>query len=115
MATQGKPIAWLHGEIKTPPMSKEARIQGGWLLRRVQTGEKLSMPESRPMPRLGPRCHELRFSDGQRQIEWRLVYYVGNGAIAVLEVFAKRSRETPEDVVATCRRRLADFILRDTP
>jgi hypothetical protein len=45
-----KPLAWLAGEIKTPPLSSEARQDAGVLLRRLQRGELLSMPESRPMP-----------------------------------------------------------------
>jgi hypothetical protein len=28
-----KPLAWLHGEVKTPPFSKEARFEAGFLLR----------------------------------------------------------------------------------
>jgi hypothetical protein len=38
-------------------------VEGGMLLRRLQRGETLSMPESRPMPTIGPRCHELRVDD----------------------------------------------------
>jgi len=30
-------------------------------------------------------------------------------AIVVLDVFAKKSRKTPEDVVTSCRRRLREF------
>jgi hypothetical protein len=59
-----KPLAWLHGEIKTPPLSTEARVQTGLLLRRLQRGERLEMPHSRPMPIVGSRCHELRIQDG---------------------------------------------------
>ena len=58
-----KPLIWLHGEIKTPPLSVSARIEAGVLLRRLQRGEGLSLPESRPMPTIGPRCHELRIGD----------------------------------------------------
>jgi hypothetical protein len=42
----GKPLVWLHGEVKTPPLSTEARIEFGVLLRRLQNGERLSLPES---------------------------------------------------------------------
>jgi len=69
-----KPLAWLRGEIKTPPFSASARIEAGYLLRRVQQGEKLSLPQSRPMPAIGPRCHELRVRD--RDHTWRIVYRV---------------------------------------
>ena len=64
-----RPLAWLHGEVKTPPLSAEARVEVGVLLRRLQSGERLAMPHSRPMPMLGPRCHELRIPDGARS--WR--------------------------------------------
>ena len=41
---------------------QDARRQAGWLVRRLQNGEALSMPKSRPMPGIGPRCHELRIA-----------------------------------------------------
>jgi phage-related protein len=82
-----KRIAWLHGEIKTPPFSKEARVEAGTLLRRLQEGESLGMPHSRPMPRIGKNCHELRVRDkGQN---WRIVYRIDADAIVIAEVFAK--------------------------
>ncbi|WP_199330509.1 hypothetical protein [Microcoleus sp. FACHB-68] len=55
-----KPLVWLHGEVKTPPFSQEARIETGVLLRRLQQGENLGLPHSRPMPSIGAHCHELR-------------------------------------------------------
>lgn len=79
------------------------------LLRRLQRGEILAMPESRPMPAVGPRCHELRIDDVEQKKEWRVMYYVGRHAIAILEVFQKTTRATPRDVITACRRRLADF------
>lgn len=48
-----KPLIWLHGEIKTPPFSQEARLEAGFLLRQLQKGELLSLPHSRPMPSIG--------------------------------------------------------------
>jgi phage-related protein len=96
-------------------MSRDARVEGGWLLRRVQAGEKLSMPESRPLPAIDPRCHELRINDLEKKLEWRLVYYVGYLAVAVLDIFVKKTRTTPVDVIEKCRRRLADFKRRDVP
>src|SRR5687768_2345670 len=40
MAPGDKPLVWLHGEIKTPPFSPEARLEAGVLLRKLQQGEK---------------------------------------------------------------------------
>jgi len=53
-----KPLRWFAGEIKTPPFSTPARIEAGVLLRRLQRGERLGMPASRPLPEVGLRCHE---------------------------------------------------------
>jgi hypothetical protein len=58
-----KPLVWLHGEIKTPPFSPTARLEAGYLLRQLQMGKLLAMPQSRPMPIIGVRCHELRIQD----------------------------------------------------
>jgi len=70
MDEEDKPLVWLQGEIKTPPFSVEARIEAGTLLRRLQSGESIGLPHSRPMPSIGRRCHELRIPDqGATQTE----------------------------------------------
>ena len=53
MYSRDKDLVWFKGEVKTPPFSSEARIEAGFLLRRLQQGESLSMPQSRPMPNIG--------------------------------------------------------------
>ena len=103
----GKPLVWIHGEIHTPPFSAEARIEAGVLLRRLQRGERLSLPHSRPMPVLGPRCHELRVVD--RDATWRIMYRADEDAVVILEVFSKKTRATPTAVIESCRRRLAEY------
>jgi phage-related protein len=103
----GKPLVWLHGEIKTPPMSTFVRLQAGYLLRRLQRGEILSMPESRPMPCIGPRCHELRIGAGG--VAWRIFYRLDPDAIVILDVLKKKTPATPQAVIETCKRRLADY------
>jgi len=60
---ESRPLVWLHGEVRTPPLSPSARLETGVLLRRLQRGESLGLPHSRPLPSLGPRCHELRILD----------------------------------------------------
>jgi hypothetical protein len=72
MSPRDKPLAWLHGEVKTPPFSTAARLEAGHLLRLLQRGHLLSLPHSRPMPVIGPRCHELRVPDGR--LTWRTIY-----------------------------------------
>ncbi len=107
MSTFEKPIVWLHGEIKTPPLSTSARLEAGFYLRRLQRGELLSMPRSRPMASVGVRCHELRIDDGS--LTWRVIYRLDPDAILILEVFAKKMRQTPQAVIQVCRRRLRDY------
>lgn len=102
-----KPLAWLHGEVKTPPLSAAARIDAGFLLRRLQRGDLLSMPHSRPMPAIGPRCHELRIVD--TEATWRIVYRVDADAIVIAEVFAKKTQQTPKQVLDVSRRRLKEY------
>lgn len=73
-----KPILWLKGEVKTPPFSQAARLEAGLLLRRLQRGEVLGLPQSRPMPEIGTHCHELRIPD--REHLWRIAYQVADDA-----------------------------------
>ena len=104
MDAKYKPLAWLHGEVKTPPFSQAARVEAGFLLRKLQEGEALSLPHSRPMSSIGPRCHELRIND--RNATWRIMYRIDTDAIVILEVFKKTTARTPVPVIDTCKRRL---------
>ena len=102
-----KPLVWRHGEVKTPPFSPTARLEAGCLLRRLQKGEVLGLPHSRPMPVVGPRCHELRARDVGA--DWRIVYRADPDAIVILEVFSKNTGATPKAVIETCIRRLKEY------
>ena len=102
-----KPLVWLHGEIKTPPFSRAGRLEAGYLLRLLQKGQVLGMPQSRPMPALGPRCAELRVRDVGA--DWRIVYRVDTDAVVILEVFSKKTRATPKSVIEACIGRLKEY------
>lgn len=102
-----KPIVWLRGEVKTPPFSEEARIEAGYLLRRLQRGETLALPHSRPMPSIGSRCHELRINDEAET--FRIVYRTDPDAVLVLEVFGKKTPRTPRSVIEACKRRMREY------
>jgi len=104
MPRADKPLAWLHGEVKTPPFSAEARLEAGVLLRKLQRGERLDLPHSRPMPGIGPRCHELRIQDAD--VTWRIIYRVDPDAVIISEVFVKKTQATPRSVIESSRRRL---------
>ena len=103
MTDRDKPLVWLKGEVKTPPFSAAARLEAGLLLRRLQRGEKLGLPHPRPMPTIGRRVHELRIADVGST--WRLVYRIDPDAIVIGDVFAKKSAQTPQLVIAICQKR----------
>jgi phage-related protein len=102
-----KPLIWLHGEVKTPPFSREARIEAGVLLRHLQKGELISLPHSRPLQSIGSKCHELRVLD--RDNAWRIVYRIDSDAIVIVDVFSKKTRQTPPQVVERCKARLRQY------
>jgi phage-related protein len=107
MSPKDKPLVWMHGEVKTPPFSKLARLQAGFLLRLLQRGEKIAMPHSRTMPSIGRRCHELRVAD--EKVSWRIVYRIDEDAIVILEVFSKKTGKTPKSIIDICRTRLREY------
>ena len=82
-------------------------MEAGVLLRRPQNGEKMGMPQSRPMPNIGRRCHELRVRN--RSANWRMIYRVDIDAIVLLEVFAKKTGKTPAAVIRACKARLKRY------
>jgi hypothetical protein len=81
VTTSDKTLVVLSGEIKTPPLSKQARIEAGVLLRRLQRGETLS----------------------------RIVYRTDPREILVVEVFSKKTQQTPRQIIDTCIRRLREW------
>lgn len=102
-----KPLLWLADAVKTPPFSTDARLEAGFLLRRLQRGDLLSLPHSRPMPSIGRLCHELRIQDASET--WRIIYRIDNDAIVVVEIFSKKTQATPERIIKLCRQRLAAY------
>jgi phage-related protein len=107
VSPKDKPLLWLHGEVKTPPFSTEARLEAGVLLRRLQKGETFGMPHARPMPSIGRRCYELRIPD--KKDTWRIILRLDEDAVIILEVFSKKARATPKSVIDTCKRRIKRY------
>lgn len=102
-----KPLAWLAGEVKTPPFSLDARVRAGHWLRKLQKGEFVEMPHSRPMPSIGSNCHELRINDNSET--WRIIYRIDEDAIVIAEVFKKKTQQTPKQVIQTCKNRFKQY------
>jgi phage-related protein len=107
MTSNDKPLIWLSAVVKSPPFSKDARLEAGFLLRKLQKGQMLEMPHSRPMPVIGERCHELRVVDVDKT--WRIIYRIDSDAIVILDVFSKKTRTTPHPVIDRSRKRLREY------
>ena len=82
-------------------------MEAGYLLRLLQSGQALTMPQSRPMPVIGPRCHELRIQDEKET--WRIVYRVDTDAVVIAEIFSKKTQTTPASVIKNSQRRLRAY------
>jgi phage-related protein len=102
-----KPLAWLHGEIKTPPFTAEGRQEAGMLLRLLQQGEQLGMPQAEPVPDVGKRCGALRIRDADHS--WRIMYRMDPDVVLIIEVYPKKTRKIPDEVIARCRERLKRY------
>ncbi len=84
-------------------------MQAGFLLRQLQQGLRLNMPDSRPMPSIGPRCHELRIPDPETDKIWRVVYRLDVDAVLVAEIFAKKTQQTPQNIIDRCQSRFKHY------
>lgn len=102
-----KPLVWLHGEIKTPPFTLEGRQEAGMLLRLLQEGERLGMPHAEPLPDVGPRCGALRVRDAEQN--WRIMFRIDTDAVLILEIYSKKTRKIPDDVLERCKHRLKQY------
>mgnify|MGYP001819463319 FL=1 len=107
MDAHDKDVVWLYGKVRTPPFSSAARMEAGFLLRQLQRGVRLGMPQSRPMQTIDKRCHELRIID--QNVSWRIMYAIEPDAIIILEVFVKKTGRTPRRIIELCKKRLRDY------
>jgi len=69
----------------------------------------LSLPHSRPMPVFGPRCHELRIIDSSAQVTWRIIYRLDVDYVVIVDIFAKKTERTTDDVIWRCKARLKRY------
>lgn len=84
------PVVDLADLLKTPPLPTKVRRRAGYLLRKIQNGEVLTMPDSRPMPSIGSGVNELRLTD--QNTEWRVIYRIDPDALIAVDAFLKKTR-----------------------
>ena len=61
------------------------------------------------MPAIATNCHELRIVD--ENVTWRILYALTSDAVVILEVFNKKTRATPKQVLAVARRRWKQYLM----
>ena len=77
-------------------------------LARLDTGQTLALPLSRPMPSIGSGVHELRLKD--RSGAYRVFYVLlGAGVVYVLHAFHKQMQATPKHTLVVVRKRLKEL------
>jgi phage-related protein len=67
------------------------------------------MPDSRPMPIIGTRCHELRVNDQISKVTWRIFYRTDKDAILLIDIFSKKTQKTPQEFIERAKRRLRKY------
>jgi phage-related protein len=77
------------------------------LLRLLQQGEQLGMPQAEPLPDVGTRCGSLRVRDADHN--WRIMFRIDTDAVLILEVYSKKSRKIPSEVIERCQQRLKQY------
>ena len=88
---------------------KEIRIRLGRGLFRLQIGDQIGMPNSRPMPGVAAGVSELRVrgEDGA----YRAFYYTASArGVLVFHAFVKKSQRTPPLEIELARKRLKEIL-----
>jgi phage-related protein len=89
--------------------SKEARVRLGRGLFRLQMGEKITLPNSRPMPSVAVGVSELRVR-GEDGI-FRVFYYTSAPqGVLVFHAFVKKTQRTPPLEIELARKHLKELL-----
>jgi len=87
---------------------KNVRFRLGKGLFRLQRGELIGMPDSRPMPGVAAGVSELRV--GTADGSFRVFYYTASSrGILVFHAFVKKAQRTPPLEIELARKRLKEL------
>ncbi len=100
-----KPFVAYFEAVPAEAMSPQAKEETDALITRLQAGESLSLPQSRPMPSIGRRCHELRIQEEDGI--WRVFYRVDPDAIRAVHVLWKTTQKTPQSSIELSKKRFS--------
>ncbi|MBY0384951.1 type II toxin-antitoxin system RelE/ParE family toxin [bacterium] len=105
-----KVIIWNKSALETVrSFSLEVRKEIGALLRILQDGGRLGMPQSKPMKQIATSAFELRVKD--REGVYRVFYVLADkNRIFVPHAFTKKTQKTPSQEIETSKKRLRRLI-----
>ena len=87
----------------------EIRKEIGYHIFKLQMGEAIKIPHSRPMPSIGNGCHELRIK-GEDGI-FRVFYFMKlKNKIIVFHAFQKKTERTEKSDIEIARKNLKELI-----
>ena len=89
--------------------TEEIKKELGYLIFKLQIGEKLGMLYSKVMPSLGKSCHELRItgSDGI----YRAFYFLKiKGKVIIFHAFQKKAQKTPKKEIDLGKKNLKEML-----
>ena len=67
----------------------------------------MGMPQAEPLPDVGRRCGALRIRDAEHN--WRIMYRIDSDAVLVLDVYPKKTRKIPDEVIERCKKQLKQY------
>ena len=93
-------------ELKKFPIEIQGDVVD--IVSRINRGELLQMPLSRPMPSIGLKVHELRLKDKTGQ--FRFFYWIKVGdAIYFVHAFQKKTQELPRKEIDIVIKRVKEL------
>jgi phage-related protein len=60
-----------------------------------------------PLPDVGTGCGALRVRDAEHN--WRIVYRIDHDAVVILDVYPKKTRTIPDEVIRRCKDRMKRY------
>jgi len=105
-----KKVVWnKHSLSFVRGLSVELKKEIGFLLNKLQLGEILKEPNSKPMKFIHPKGFELRIKDSSNAI--RVIYVLFEKEIILIpHAFRKKSRSTPLKEIKLAKQRLKEML-----
>ena len=108
-----KEIKWnVHAREFVRELDRLTKLEIGTLLMRIQQGERLSAPLSKPMTVIRQSAHELRLKD--KRGSYRIIYVLNlNDKIFIPHAFSKKTQKTPLKEIQVSIQRIREFVNED--